>query len=67
LYRKLKRLFTRQICDPIRYNVRLSEAPADGKTIFEFDPRATGAEDYRKLSRRLIDDGIRAQQVPRFF
>ncbi|MBI5064276.1 MAG: ParA family protein, partial [Desulfatitalea sp.] len=67
LYRKLKRLFTRQICDPIRYNVRLSEAPADGKTIFEFDSRATGAEDYRKLSRRLIDDGIRAQQGPRFF
>ena len=67
LYRKLKRLFTRQICDPIRHNVRLSEAPGDGKTIFEFDPRATGAEDYRKLSRRLIDDGIRAQQVPRFF
>lgn len=67
LFQKLKRLFTRQICDPIRYNVRLSEAPANGKTIFEFDPRATGAADYHKLTRRLIDDGIRSKQVPRFF
>jgi len=67
LYNKLKRLFTKQICHPIRLNVRLSEAPAAGKSIFELDPRATGALDYHKLTRRLIDDGIRAQQVPRFF
>ena len=67
LYRKLKRFFTRQICHPIRYNVRLSEAPSAGKTIFEFDHRALGAQDYHKLTRRLIDDGIRAKQAPRFF
>lgn len=67
IYHKLKRLFTKQICDPIRYNVRLSEAPAKGKTIFEYDPQAPGAGDYRKLARRLIDDGIRAKQLPRFF
>ena len=67
IYRKLKRLFTKQICDPIYYNVRLSEAPAGGKTIFEYDPQASGALDYRKLARRLIDDGIRAKQLPRFF
>jgi chromosome partitioning protein len=67
LYRKLKRLFAKQICHPIRYNVRLSEAPAGGRTIFEFDRRASGAQDYHKLTRRLIDDGVRSQQVPRFF
>lgn len=67
IYRKLKRLFTRQICDPIRHNVRLSEAATVGKTIFEYRRGATGAEDYRKLSRRLIDDGIRSKNVPRFF
>lgn len=67
IYKQLQRLFTKQICDPIRHNVRLSEATARGKTIFEFARSATGAEDYRKLARRLIDDGIRAQQVPRFF
>lgn len=67
LYHKLRRFFTRQICHPIRYNVRLSEAPAVGKTIFEYDQRAIGAQDYQKLTRRLIDDGIRSKQVPRFF
>jgi len=67
LYRKLKRLFAKQICHPIRYNVRLSEAPAGGKTIFEYDRQATGAQDYRKLTRRLIDDGLREKQIPRFF
>jgi chromosome partitioning protein len=67
IYRQLRRLFAKQICEPIRHNVRLSEAPARGKTIFEYARRATGAEDYHKLARRLIDDGIRAQQVPRFF
>jgi chromosome partitioning protein len=67
LYLKLKRLFTKQICNPIRYNVRLSEAPGAGKTIFEYDARATGAQDYHKLTRRLIDDGVREKNTPRFF
>lgn len=67
IYRKLRRLFTKQICDPIRHNVRLCEAASVGKTIFEYAARAPGADDYRKLSRRLIDDGIRAKQIPRFF
>ena len=67
LYQKLKRLFTKQICHPIRLNVRLSEAPARGKTIFEYDGRAGGAIDYHRLTRRIIDDGIREQQIPRFF
>jgi chromosome partitioning protein len=67
LYLKLKRLFTKQICHPIRYNVRLSEAPAGGRTIFEYDQRASGASDYHKLTRRLIDDGVRSKEIPRFF
>ena len=67
VYKKLKRLFAKQICAPIRHNVRLSEAATVGKTIFEHSRSATGAEDYRKLARRLIDDGIRAEKVPRFF
>ena len=67
IYKKLKRLFSKQICAPIRHNVRLSEAATRGKTIFECASTATGAEDYRKLSRRLMDDTIRAKTVPRFF
>ncbi len=56
IYRHLKRLFHKQICQPIRYNVRLSEAPAKGKSIFEYQKRAPGALDYARLIRRVTDD-----------
>lgn len=67
IYKTLKRLFPKQICHPIRYNVRLSEAPAKGKAIFEYARSATGAQDYEKLARRLIDDGIKTEKSPRYF
>jgi len=57
--KQLLKLFRKQVCDPIPYNVRLSEAPAVGKTIFEFDSRAAGANGYKKLIRRIIDDDTR--------
>ena len=67
IYNRLRRLFRKQICAPIHHNVRLSEAPVEGLSIFEFADGATGARDYRKLAKRLIDDGIRQQNNPRFF
>jgi len=45
------------VCDPIRYNVRLSEAPGYGQTIFEYAPGSAGAEDYQRLAERIIHDG----------
>ena len=45
------------VCDPIRYNVRLSEAPGYGQTIFEYAPRSAGAEDYQRLVERIVNDG----------
>ena len=54
---QLRKLFRKQICDPIRYNVRLSEAPGRGKTIFEYRPSAASAGDYLKLIRRVHTDG----------
>ena len=44
------------VCSPIRYNVRLSEAPGNGETIFEYAPNSPGAEDYNKLTERIISD-----------
>lgn len=35
-------------------NVRLSEAPSHGATIFEYDKRSKGANSYRLLARELI-------------
>jgi len=53
LLAQLKEYFPQEICDPIRYNVRLSEAPAFGKTIFEFAPSSPGAQDYKALTERV--------------
>lgn len=52
---QLQRYHGAQLCAPIRYNVRLSEAPGHGQTIFEYAPRSHGAEDYRRLTERILD------------
>ncbi|MBI2190951.1 MAG: AAA family ATPase [Planctomycetes bacterium] len=38
----------------IRKNVRLSEAPSHGKTVFEYDPSCPGAQDYQALTEEVI-------------
>jgi chromosome partitioning protein len=53
---KLEKLYKKQLCTPIRYNVRLSEAPAYGQTVYEFAPGSHGAEDYRDLVRKVAND-----------
>ena len=35
-------------------NVRLSEAPSYGKTIFEYDKKSTGALAYKSLAKEFI-------------
>jgi chromosome partitioning protein len=35
-------------------NVRLSEAPSHGKTIFQYDDKSTGALAYKKLAQEFI-------------
>jgi chromosome partitioning protein len=35
-------------------NVRLSESPSHGMSVFEYDPRSRGAVAYRALARELI-------------
>jgi chromosome partitioning protein len=44
------------LCDPVRYNVRLSEAPGYGQTIFEYAPGSTGAQDYQNLAERVLQN-----------
>ncbi len=38
----------------IRTNVRLAEAPEVGQTIFEYDPKSTGAKSYRLLAAEML-------------
>ena len=54
---QLRGHFEDLVCDPIRYNVRLSEAPGYGQTIFEYAPRSSGAQDYQQLTERIVQDG----------
>jgi chromosome partitioning protein len=56
IYDVLRRLFCKQICEPIHYNVRLTEAPSSGKSIFEHSRHAAGAMDYNQLVRRISND-----------
>lgn len=36
-------------------NIRLTEAPSYGKTIFEYDPRSKGAKSYYRLAQELLN------------
>ena len=49
--------YSLQLCSPIRYSVKLSEAPGFGQTVFEYAPRSSGAADYQLLTERIISDG----------
>lgn len=49
----LKKHFKEKVADPIRSNVRLSEAASYHQDIFSFDPKSYGAEDYMRLVERV--------------
>jgi chromosome partitioning protein len=53
LLEQLRARYGALVADPIRVNVRLSEAPTLGQTIYEYDPRSRGAVDYALLVERL--------------
>ncbi len=53
---RLQELYKPILCDPICYNASLSEAPGYGQTIYEYAPGSPGAQDYRKLVRRVAED-----------
>jgi chromosome partitioning protein len=41
----------------IRDNIALAEAPIEGKTIFDYEPKSHGAEDYMELCKEIINQG----------
>jgi chromosome partitioning protein len=57
IHQQLRTHFGSRVCAPIRYNVRLSEAPGQGQTIYEYAPRSKGARDYRRLTQRVLQNG----------
>ncbi len=54
---QLKTYYATLLYPPIRYNVRLSEAPIYKQTIYEFAPQSPGAVDYQQVVERIIQDG----------
>jgi chromosome partitioning protein len=41
----------------IPVNVRIAEAPLDGKPVIEYEPKSTGALAYHSLAREVLDRG----------
>jgi chromosome partitioning protein len=54
ILKTIQQRFGDKVVEPIRNNVKLAEAPAHQKTIFEYAPRSNGAEDYVKFIRYVI-------------
>jgi chromosome partitioning protein len=48
----------------IRVNVRLSEAPSLGKTIFDHAPASTGAKAYRALAQEIRERTRESEETP---
>jgi len=48
--------FARVLRPAVRRNIKLAECPSFGKTIFEYAPLATGAEDYAALGDVLLKE-----------
>lgn len=57
ILQQLLSVYKDKVCSPIRYSVRLSEAPGFGQDIYEYAPGSAGAEDYKALAERIIRDG----------
>ncbi len=55
--KSLKRVFPKSVVSPIRVCGALSEAPGVKRTVFEYDPHSTGAEDYYKVIEEVLADG----------
>jgi chromosome partitioning protein len=52
----IKNRFGSIVCNPIRYNVRLSECFSHGQSIFQYAPKSKGAADYVQFTKRVIED-----------
>lgn len=53
----LHRHFAEKVAEPIRINVKISEAMGQQRTIYEYAPQSTGAMDYARLVERVVRNG----------
>ncbi len=64
LLAELRQIYGRRVAYPIRINVRLSEAPAYRKTIFEYAPGSSGAFDYGRLVDLVLQETLLVGEEP---
>jgi chromosome partitioning protein len=58
----LKSYFKERVLPPIRINTKLREAPGHKKTIYEYAPDSRGAQDYARLTERVVEMCDAAEQ-----
>jgi chromosome partitioning protein len=51
----LKQHFGERCLSPIRATMKVKEAPAQGKTIFEYAPGSNAAKDYRRVVEAIVN------------
>jgi hypothetical protein len=59
---QLQAHYGQQLCPPIRYSVRLSEAPGYGQPIYEYAPGSPGAVDYQRLTEKVASNSWSSSQ-----
>jgi len=46
------------LATPVRESVALAESPSYGQSIFDYQPRGNGAEDYSRLAEDLLNERV---------
>jgi chromosome partitioning protein len=65
IYELLKEKFQTQCLPPIHKNTRMAEAFAARQTIFQYDPQSSGALDYMRIAKELMNDFEEETEVRR--
>lgn len=55
ILKQLEKYYPGLVCNPVRYCVRISECSGFGKTIFEYAASSSGAQDYLKIVKTVMD------------
>lgn len=55
IMRALEKNFKERVLAPVRCSVRLSEAPGHHRSIFDYSPQSSGAEDYQRISEAILN------------
>jgi chromosome partitioning protein len=56
----MKEHFGPRCLPPVRSTIKIKEAPAQGRTIFEYAPDSNAAEDYQRVVDIIVDGKARA-------